>query len=239
MKFFRKIRQDLMGQSKTGKYFKYAVGEIILVMIGILLALQVNNWNENRKDRIKEKAILNELHKDFKKNLETFFPLKNNQFRTYNSGNVVFRNINSLHLEKSRDSVFKHATRMFGGYPYHPSNGVVESLISSGDFNLIRNDTLRKYLVSWKDVLTNYSNHVNTDMRFWSNTIEPYVISHGNFLNLSSDKNKKLLTDPVFINILVRKQFFQKNIVNAMQGENGLEQYLKEITRLSKVESDN
>ena len=49
IKFFRKIRQNLLMENKTGKYFKYAIGEIILVMIGILLALQVNNWNETRK----------------------------------------------------------------------------------------------------------------------------------------------------------------------------------------------
>ena len=48
-------------ESKTGKYFQYAIGEIILVMIGILLALQVNNWNEDRKERTSEQKILNEI----------------------------------------------------------------------------------------------------------------------------------------------------------------------------------
>ncbi|MGB5203552.1 DUF6090 family protein [Eudoraea sp.] len=51
-KFFRKIRFDLMEKNKTGKYLKYAIGEIVLVVIGILIALQINNWNEERKDRI-------------------------------------------------------------------------------------------------------------------------------------------------------------------------------------------
>ena len=48
IKFFRKIRQNLLMENKTSKYFKYAIGEIILVVIGILIALQINNWNENR-----------------------------------------------------------------------------------------------------------------------------------------------------------------------------------------------
>ena len=49
IKFFRRIRKNLiMETEKTGKYFKYAIGEIVLVMIGILLALQINNWNEKR-----------------------------------------------------------------------------------------------------------------------------------------------------------------------------------------------
>ncbi len=49
IKFFRKIRQNLLVENKTRKYFKYAIGEIVLVVIGILIALSINNWNENRK----------------------------------------------------------------------------------------------------------------------------------------------------------------------------------------------
>lgn len=48
-KFFRHIRQQLVSEGKTAKYFKYTIGEIALVVIGILIALQINNWNEDRK----------------------------------------------------------------------------------------------------------------------------------------------------------------------------------------------
>ena len=48
IKFFRKIRQNLLSEGKTGKYLKYAIGEIILVVIGILIALSINNWNDNQ-----------------------------------------------------------------------------------------------------------------------------------------------------------------------------------------------
>ena len=234
IKFFRKIRYDLMNQNKTTKYFKYAIGEIILVVIGILIALQVNNWNEIRKDHIKEKAILKEVYNDFNKNLEQFHPIKQSQFRTYNSGEIVLRNIKTLHQPASRDSVFKHAVNMFGGYPYHPSSGVVESLISSGEINLIQNDTLRGLLVSWKDVFNDYNEEVIFDRNLWNDKIEPYIIQHGDFLNLDSPKNKKMFIDTVFVNMLVRKQFFQRNIVRAITGEEGLEQHLKDIVRLSK-----
>ncbi|WP_339886722.1 DUF6090 family protein [uncultured Flavobacterium sp.] len=49
IKFFRKIRKNMLSERKTGKYLKYAIGEIVLVVIGILIALQINNWNEHRK----------------------------------------------------------------------------------------------------------------------------------------------------------------------------------------------
>jgi len=61
IKFFRHIRQKHLAESRFGKYLLYAIGEIILVVIGILIALQINNWNENRKASIEEKAILERL----------------------------------------------------------------------------------------------------------------------------------------------------------------------------------
>ena len=66
IKFFRKIRQNLLMENKTSKYFKYAIGEIVLVVIGILIALQINNWNEERKGLIKEKETLYKFFQDLK-----------------------------------------------------------------------------------------------------------------------------------------------------------------------------
>ena len=59
-------------ENKTGKYFKYAIGEIILVVIGILIALQINNWNENRKNYAKSKNYLTEIESDLKKDTINF-----------------------------------------------------------------------------------------------------------------------------------------------------------------------
>lgn len=60
-KFFRKIRQNLLMENKTGKYLKYAIGEMILVVLGILIALQINNWNEARKSKSTEVYVLTEI----------------------------------------------------------------------------------------------------------------------------------------------------------------------------------
>lgn len=91
IKFFRKIRQRLVTENKFSKYLLYAIGEIVLVMIGILLALQVNNWNENNKLRRLEKATLIE----FSTALESDFSLFNDlisikQLQNSNVG-AVFR----------------------------------------------------------------------------------------------------------------------------------------------------
>ena len=76
LKLFRKIRYELMEKnnsgkpaSRTGRYFKYAVGEIVLVVIGILIALSINNWNEERKKEVQGKEYTVEIYRDLKKDI--------------------------------------------------------------------------------------------------------------------------------------------------------------------------
>ena len=66
IKFFRNIRKKLLVEGKTLNYLKYAIGEIVLVVIGILIALQVNNWNEKRKLNTERIKLVKELISDFK-----------------------------------------------------------------------------------------------------------------------------------------------------------------------------
>ena len=67
IKLFQKIRKNLVAEGKTTKYFKYAIGEIVLVVIGILIALQINNWNEDQK----KKKQLNSIYAIIEQNLKT------------------------------------------------------------------------------------------------------------------------------------------------------------------------
>jgi hypothetical protein len=70
IKFFRKIRQNLLMENKTGKYFKYAIGEILLVVIGILIALQINNWNEDNKQQFKSENLKTRLQNQINQNIQ-------------------------------------------------------------------------------------------------------------------------------------------------------------------------
>ena len=70
IKFFRRIRQNLLSEGKTGKYLKYALGEIILVVIGILIALGINNWNEQSKIKSEQTQLLNSIKADLKADIK-------------------------------------------------------------------------------------------------------------------------------------------------------------------------
>jgi len=62
--FFRKIRKNMADNNRPLKYMRYAIGEIVLVVIGILIALQINNWNENRKTKLRSQVYINEIVND-------------------------------------------------------------------------------------------------------------------------------------------------------------------------------
>lgn len=222
-------------QNKTATYAKYAIGEIILVVIGILIALYINNWNEERKDKIKEQALLKEIHKDFKKNLRQFNSMVSTHSKSL-AGAIQFQKyIDHPNPLAVKDSIGKYYFLAFNSVSFNPSNGVVESLISSGEYKLIRNDTLRNYLISWKDVVQDYVEEEQVLTNFWFEKIEPLIIESGDFTNLSSPKNFKLITTTQFKNLTARQVFYLKNIMSSIKNE-PLQHHLKEIVRLSKIE---
>lgn len=83
IKFFRKIRQNLLSEGKTGKYLKYAIGEIILVVIGILIALQINNWNTESENKAKIDNTLKQVQADLLNDIKEITELKKGHQRDF------------------------------------------------------------------------------------------------------------------------------------------------------------
>jgi hypothetical protein len=145
IKFFRTIRKDLMEKNKTGKYLKYAIGEIVLVVIGILIALQINNWNENRKLDKEEVLVLNSLHEDLelaKKQSETNI-LTEQELKKALIFIINFQS-NKSELKKAMDldSVFNHGLWSLGGDL--PVINAYSDYKNTGKIGLIKNKNLRK-----------------------------------------------------------------------------------------------
>ena len=152
--FFRKIRQNLLVENKTGKYFKYAIGEIILVVIGILIALSINNWNENRKIRNTEQQYLHTLKEEFSFNKVELEKIMNRN--SINAENAI-KFINIMGPESPQITEDEFSFLLSGSLSYEvqfdPNQGVLDEIISSGKLGLFSNDELKFALSSWKGLL--------------------------------------------------------------------------------------
>ncbi|CAN0605597.1 unnamed protein product, partial [Ectocarpus sp. 12 AP-2014] len=105
IKFFRKIRQNLLSESKFSKYLIYAIGEIILVVIGILIALQINNWNEKQKEEKSELLILKTLQKDFIENKKMYSDIVDKQQFVIDNCKSLIKCFENKDVEYKRDSI--------------------------------------------------------------------------------------------------------------------------------------
>ena len=106
IKFFRKIRQKLLTENKFSKYLIYAIGEILLVIIGIFIALQINNWNELRKSEKQIISVLKEVHSEVADNIkeadELYLDFVDNDTLLYNiSGNSSHCITHSMVLDRA------------------------------------------------------------------------------------------------------------------------------------------
>ncbi|NNL15260.1 MAG: hypothetical protein HKO81_01305 [Flavobacteriaceae bacterium] len=148
IKFFRKIRHNLLTENKFSKYLLYAIGEIVLVVIGILIALQINNWNESRKDRIEEKETLKNLTSDLESALLQL-NVKIRQNRTFFVADSILLDVISHERQLPKDSLEKLILGHLITPTFNPEMGNLNEIISSGKLNLIKNDSLRNHISSW------------------------------------------------------------------------------------------
>jgi hypothetical protein len=182
IKFFRKIRQNLLMENKTGKYFKYAIGEIILVVIGILIALQVNTLKIESEARKYELIMLGEINSALKQDI-------NNQqeevthFKNKYKSVLKLVKLNTGEI-KTLDSLEFHLRKLRIRRIFDYNDGPYESLKSSG-MDKISNDSLRNKLSNL------YSNALPTTGILFNEVLRSNIIENEKiFTNLFVDRIK-------------------------------------------------
>ena len=161
IQFFRHIRQRLLTENKFSKYLLYAVGEIVLVVIGILIALQINNWNESRKIKHQEVSYLERLLSENKLDIETFAAsikdLEKGKETVVDFSEALKSNmINNSLLIHYANEYFKYGSI----YPiFSSSTSTFDDLSSTGNLEVIANTRLRENIVK------HYARHVQVSER--------------------------------------------------------------------------
>ena len=199
-------------ENKTSKYLKYAIGEIVLVVIGILIALQINNWNEERKAKLKEHAILKNFVQDLKSDSVS-----------YGANLQLLKDINVLHQQlyetgvKSNDTISITRTGLIRRLPYYnPIARENDPQIASK----ISNDSIRKavlnYFRAMKDLDDSYGEFekmVRERIRIYFGKINLHNLSAWfeteKRLNYSSDIPQKIISPQDLVEISKTPEFQQ------------------------------
>ncbi|MAZ72724.1 MAG: hypothetical protein CMC70_06220 [Flavobacteriaceae bacterium] len=225
IKFFRKVRQRLLIESKFSKYLLYAIGEIVLVVIGILIALQINNFNNSRQETKIERSYLLSLQTEYENNLEKInSSLQANKERvnavedmlTLFDANVL-DTISDKAISDILYSVFS------GDATYQPSKGVSTDIISSGNLNVIKNKKLRQRLASFEsklDFLKLMRNSI-TDLK---SKLKNQLNKNGSIRKLLIDRGRE------FENNSISDSMNNRQIFSLIEFENNLLDYYLTIS---------
>ncbi|MEE9364411.1 MAG: DUF6090 family protein [Cellulophaga sp.] len=205
MKFFRKIRQKLLTENNFSKYLIYAVGEIVLVVIGILIALAINNHNEKNKNIEQEQIILKQLKTDYKANL---LQLENKIEMRHK---LITESLNVLEITSKNTSISSDSLSMiFATFFMDPTFDPIENdLMNLGNIKLIRSDSLKQLLSHWSSDFNAYSESEKIQHDHYISEIIPFMKEVGIMRNanhvfwkaqelrmgfLDKGKNNKILT---------------------------------------------
>ncbi|NNC50521.1 MAG: hypothetical protein HKO01_08320 [Flaviramulus sp.] len=199
IKFFRKIRQNLLLENKTGKYFKYAIGEIILVVIGILIALQINNWNESNKLKKEETLYLKRLKTDLEKDTLYY----NNNINRANL--LIDRNYTFLKkLYDEQKSIDEGRELM--NLPLWDSeyltiqDNTYSELVSSGKLNIISNPNLKVAVVDFYRLIDSKENSIKEANAYSRELMGYYVSTYPGAIKHSRNPQEmvKIVNDKMF-----------------------------------------
>ena len=209
IKFFRKIRQKLLSENKFSKYLIYAVGEIILVVIGILIALQVNNRNVSRINNQKQNKTLDLIQKSLIKDTLHLSMLINRLGK-------VDKSISILNTFPAyEDSLSVHFDRIDWGINVQIQSAAYEQLKSTG-FDLLQNDTLKEELINFYESVVNHERElIDIELVYFNqNWVRSFMLENFSYIETDSTltrfitipKNYELLiNNPDYKNLILYK----------------------------------
>jgi hypothetical protein len=159
IKFFRKIRQRLLAENKISKYLIYAIGEIILVVIGILIALQINNWNEQRKQDAQIAKYAKSFVIDLEKDIAMMDTINNTAKQISIRIDSLANYIRNSKIEEISNLDFICLTWVRLYRPYSWNRATLEEIKNSGSLRLINNEDISKRIIKYDS----QSRHMDED----------------------------------------------------------------------------
>jgi hypothetical protein len=168
IKFFRKIRQNLIMENKTGKYFKYAIGEIVLVVIGILIALWINNLNIKNQENKERETLITNIKKELNENLN-FINTRQQLLDITNKNLIKVLNFSATsQTDKPIDSLKSYVTKVLTLPTSKLNNSRISSAKTSGKFSLL-SDSITTSLTDYETSVNNFMGFRELTTQFFNN----------------------------------------------------------------------
>ncbi|RRQ47902.1 hypothetical protein DZC72_16245 [Maribacter algicola] len=185
IKFFRKIRQKLLSENKFSKYLIYAIGEIVLVVIGILIALQINNWNEARKIGKVEKEILNVLLEDLNSAKEFSKEYIRSEQNYLDIIETILHNDSLKTVLTNSDRTKEYFNKAFWDFEIKfPVINTYSDLKNAGKIAIVQNDSIRERLSVLEANIYNLDKLIQDRMNVHQIRIDEICVEYVNFLPL-------------------------------------------------------
>ena len=207
IKLFRNLRQTLLNEGKTSKYLKYAVGEIVLVVIGILIALSLNNIKEEKKQRKEELQTLKQLREEFQANLVQLDEKISMRTSMVHAGTMLLNYHDDASLI-NKDSIDVYLARTTVAPTFDP---ITNDLIISGRLYLISNLELRSKLSKWPSDLVQVTEEEVAWIHILRNSYVPFLFQHYTIRNINAAKWNNL-------DVIQTLLFDKKNAFNSILG---------------------
>lgn len=150
----RRIRRNMMTEKKSDLYMVYAIGEVVLVVLGILIALQIDNWNENKQTRNTEQQYLLSLKEEFSFNKGELESIMNRNELNFNNALRILDNTGPGNPEITEVEFGSLLTKSLSTETqFDPNQGVIDEIISSGKLGIFSSEKLKFALSSWSGIL--------------------------------------------------------------------------------------
>ncbi|MCB0655392.1 MAG: hypothetical protein KDC57_04610 [Saprospiraceae bacterium] len=191
IKFFRILRQNLFSGGKPTGYLKYAIGEIILVTIGILIAIQLNEWNQQRLERNQYTVVLQNLKEEFIRTKELLTEITSKYVTSIQANLQLMQMIASQDEPISEFQIDSLISKSMMQPPFFPLQPTLAELMNSGNIKTMPNNALKRKLYDWESTIKWFHFDYDLYINFNNTQFQPYINTNWSWKNIDIAEGSK------------------------------------------------
>ena len=233
----RQVRRKLMTENKFTTYLLYAVGEIVLVVVGILIAVQIDNWNEDRKQLAEEKATIKDLQQEFEKNLAALQIDLGRINEVVTNCNLLLEHTGPGYQDGTLPNFDSLLAKTVSVPIWDPSNYTLNDIKNAGKLSKLSNEKLKVLLIDWDTFYSNLEDwgefYENRSGKYFDHLIE-------NSINRNMTKGYGLVAEaskfPGNNEKLMRELRFESQLIDKVTISQFVQQFYEQATgKLSSI----